>query len=118
MCGTRETSGFLTTLASSCYAGFSARSEVYNACGNSSSPKLKAACKPQNGTTLIVPLIPVSVGHILLPSRLQSLLFSPLLTTGEEAIIGIMARLLLNLHGDLSVSVQSSEVRSPVSLTT
>lgn len=105
----------LTILALSCYPGISARPEVHNVCGNSTSLKHRATCRPQNGTNLIVPLTPVSAVRILLPSRQQSLPSSPLPTTSEEASIGTMVRLPPNLLGDLSVSVRSLEVRSPVS---
>ena len=109
------TSFSLTILSLSCYPGTNARPEVHNACGNSTSLKRRATCRPQNGTNLIVPLIPVSAVRILLPSRLQSLPSSPLPTTNEEASIGTMVRLPPNLLGDLSVSVKSLGVRSPVS---
>ena len=48
------------------------------------------------------------------PSRLPSLPSSPLPTTSEEASIGTRVRLPPNLPDDLSVSVKSLEVRSPV----
>ena len=51
----------------------------------------------------------------LLPSRQQSLPCLPLPTTSEEANTGTMVRLPPNLPDDLSVSVKSLEVRSPVS---
>jgi hypothetical protein len=108
----------LTILVLSCYPGANARPEVHNTCGNSTSLKRRATCRPQNGTDLIVPLIPVTAVRILLPSRLQSLPFSPLPTTSAEASIGTMVRLPPNLLGDLSVSVKSLEVRLPVSSTT
>jgi hypothetical protein len=105
----------LTILALSCYPGTNARCEVHNVCGNSTSLKCRATCRPQNGTDLIVSLIPVPAVRILLPSRQQSLPSSPLPTTSEEANTGTMVRLPPNLPDDLSVSVKSLEVRSPVS---
>src|SRR5712691_5229008 len=108
----------LTILSLSCYSQLNARSEVHSACGNSSSPKRRVTCRLQNGTDRILPLIPVSVVPTLLLSRRPLLPSLPWLTTGAEVITGTMARLLPNVPGDLSVSVKSSEVRSPVSSTT